>query len=243
MGDIVEIKGRVESGKIVTGMYPCELAQIVLNDKKIVLLKEVFSESMLMDIRQALLNWGRKTAPVNADDFQGNYHRRRAMVSNLHKFPHVFHDYNFNDLSKLNRHLYSKLYGMFEPLRVLYNELTSYDTKFEIPPTGPYLHPQVIHYPVGGGFFGRHWHNLLPQKLGYIVSLSKYGTDYSNGGVVFEIDGKLVDLEGLHDMGDICLWRYDYHHWVKQSDLKDKFDWNSENGRWVATLPYYDPKW
>ena len=51
-----------------------------------------------------------------------------------------------------------------------------------------------------------------------------------------------MDIEGLHDMGDISIWRYDYHHWVKQSDLKDIFDWNSENGRWLATLPSYE-KW
>ena len=242
MDRVVEIAGAIENGRIVSEAKRSELAALVLDSKKIVLLKNVFPNAMLLDIRQALLKWGRNVDPLTVDDFEGNYHRQRAMVSRLNNFPHVFHDYNFNDFAKLDADLRATLLGLFEPLRKLYNDLSGYDLKFEVPASGPYLHPQVIHYPSGGGFFGRHWHNLLPQKLGFIVSVSKYGSDYQSGGTVFDIDGRTVDIEGLHDMGDICIWRYDYHHWVKQSDLKDIFDWNSENGRWVATLPYYE-KW
>jgi plasmid replication initiation protein len=65
--------------------------------------------------------------------------------------------------------------------------------------------------------------------------------DYRNGGTAFEIDGEVVNLEGVTDIGDICIWRFDYPHWVTQSDLKDQFDWGSEKGRWVATFPYNDP--
>jgi hypothetical protein len=104
------------------------------------------------------------------------------------------------------------------------------------------VHPQIIQYPSGGGFFGRHWHNLEPQQLGFIVSLSKPGRDYRNGGTCFEIEGEVVDLEGRQDVGDICVWRYDHQHWVTQSDLQDKFDWDSEAGRWVATYAYFDPR-
>jgi hypothetical protein len=58
---------------------------------------------------------------------------------------------------------------------------------------------------------------------------------------VFDIDGDVVDMEGRQLIGDICIWRYDYHHWVSQSDLQEKFDWNSSDGRWVATFAYFDP--
>jgi len=134
------------------------------------------------------------------------------------------------------------LYALFEPLRLLYNQLTGSKIQFEVPASGPYVHPQIIHYPKGGGFFARHWHNLMPQRLGFIVALSRPKLDYSNGGTVFEIDGETVDLEDRQGIGDICIWRYDYPHWVKQSNLKDKFDWASEDGRWVATFAYFDPK-
>ncbi len=114
------------------------------------------------------------------------------------------------------------------PLRRLYNDLTGHDVTFGIPANGPYPHPQLIHYPAGGGFFARHWHNLAPQKLGFIVSLARRGRDYRNGGTGFEIEGETIDMEPHHEIGDILVWRYDHHHWVTQSDLRDKFDWSSE---------------
>lgn len=242
MESVIEISGSLRNGRIVTAVESPDLVNLVLEEKKIVLLKNVFPPEMLIDLRRAVVEWGRKVEPLAVDDFDGNYHRQRAMVSHLHNFPHVLHDYNFHDFAKLEERLRAKLLGLFDPLRLLYNDLAAYDLNFEIPTAGPYLHPQLIHYPSGGGFFGRHWHNLLPQKLGFIVALSRYGSDYKGGGTVFDLDGQVVDIEGLHDLGDVCIWRYDYPHWVKQSDLRDQFAWNSEGGRWVATLPYF-AKW
>jgi hypothetical protein len=40
-------------------------------------------------------------------------------------------------------------------------------------------------------------------------------------------------------MGDIALFRFDLPHWVNPSDLRDKFDWDSERGRWTMVLPYH----
>ena len=163
------------------------------------------------------------------------------MVSRLQQAPHVFHDYNFNDINDIETDIKSHLTDLFDPLRVLYQALSGHETRFEAPESGPYVHPQIIHYPSGGGFFSRHWHNLMPQKLGFIVSMSRRGRDYRNGGTCFEIDDEIVDIEGRHDIGDVCIWRYDHQHWVTQSDLRDKFDWDSESGRWVATYAYFDP--
>ncbi len=241
MDRIVEIAARLERGRIVGPFDPAAVATEVVQNKKIVLLKNVFPAAMLGDIRQALVAWGRRTEPAAADEFRGNYHRRRAMVSRLQQAPHVFHDYNFNDLAGLPPELNARLLGLFDPLRLFYNALTAHATEFAVPSAGPYVHPQIIHYPSGGGFFGRHWHNLMPQTLGFIVSLSRRGEDYRTGGTVFDIDGDIVEMAGRHDLGDICIWRYDYHHWVTQSDLSEKFDWESEDGRWVATFAYFDP--
>ena len=204
-------------------------------------MKGVFSDAAAQSVRSAAHAWGMSVPPADIDDFKGNYHRRRAMVSRLQQAPHVFHDYNFNDIGALGGDLGAKAMGLFEPLRRLYNALTGYDTRFGVPEAGPYVHPQLIQYPNGGGFFGRHWHGLMPQKLGFIVSLSKHGRDYRKGGAVFEVDGEVVNTEGRHDVGDICVWRYDHQHWVSQSDLEDKFDWENDGGRWVATFAHFDP--
>ena len=239
---VVEVAAALRDGAIATEMDRDEIADRVMDRGQLVLLKRAFSDEMLTAVRSAVAAWGREAPAADADDFRGNYHRRRAMVARLQQAPHVFHDYNFNDLAVAPPELESVLRGLFEPLRRLYNDLTGNGVRFEIPATGPYVHPQLIHYPSGGGFFARHWHNLAPQKLGFIVSLSQRGRDFRNGGTCFEIDGEVVELEARQEIGDILVWRYDHHHWVTQSDLRDRFDWNSEAGRWVATFAYFDPR-
>ena len=242
MSRIVETDASLKDGAIAAAMPRAEIAQRVMDRGELVLLKHAFPEPMLLAVRGAVADWGREVPAADADDFAGNYHRRRAMVSRLQQAPHVFHDYNFNDLAAAPPGLAPSLLGLFEPLRGLYSELTGHDVTFGVPETGPYVHPQLIHYPSGGGFFGRHWHNLMPQKLGFIVSLARRGRDFRNGGTCFVIDGETVDMEPRHEIGDILVWRYDHHHWVTQSDLADKFDWASDAGRWVATFAYFDPK-
>ena len=238
---VIDVAARLRDGVIETDMARDEIARRVMDRGQIVMLKGAFQDRMATAVRTAVADWGREVPAAEIDDFRGAYHRRRAMVSRVQQAPHVFHDYNFNDMAALSPELRATLLSLFEPLRGLYNDLTGAGVRFEIPETGPYVHPQLIHYPSGGGFFARHWHNLLPQKLGFIVSLSKRGRDFKNGGTCFEIDGEVVDMEPRQEIGDICIWRYDHQHWVTQSDLSDKFDWTSDSGRWVATFAYFDP--
>jgi hypothetical protein len=242
MDRVVEVEAALSGGRIVTAQSPAEIVSRVMDAKQIVVLKHAFPAAMLSDLRGDVIAWGRANEAAAVDDFRGNYHRRRAMVSRLQQAPHVFHDYNFNALSAMTGDLGMRLKTLFDPLRLLYNALTDNATEFAIPDAGPYLHPQIIHYPNGGGFFGRHWHNLRPQGLGFISVLSEFGKDFTRGATVFDIDGDIVDMEGRQLIGDICVWRYDHHHWVTQSDLREKFDWNSTDGRWVATFAYFDPK-
>jgi len=241
MDRVIEVAAHLDGEVIAPALAQDELVERVMERGQLVLLKGVFDDATATGVRRAAHAWGQKVPPADTDDFRGNYHRRRAMVSRLQQAPHVFHDFNFNAIDQTPAALRTELLKLFEPMRGLYNALTGYATTFDIPPSGPYVHPQLIQYPSGGGFFARHWHNLAPQKLGLIVSLSQRGRDYRNGGTQFEIDGQIVDMEGRHDIGDILVWRYDHHHWVTQSDLRDKFDWDAADGRWVATFAYFDP--
>ena len=242
LSHVVEVRAALKDGVIATDMARAEIVDRVMQRGQLVLLKQVFADDVATRARTAVADWGRATEPAELDDFAGNYHRRRCLVARQQQAPHVFHDYNFNDMAALPEGFQTTLRDLFEPLRELYNALTGYDVGFEIPTSGPYVHPQLIHYPSGGGFFARHWHNLAPQKLGFIVSLAKRGRDFGNGGTCFEIDGAMIDTEAHQEIGDILIWRYDHHHWVTQSDLQDKFDWTSDAGRWVATFAYFDPK-
>lgn len=239
---VVETPATLRDGVITTTMSRAEIVERVMERGELVILKGVFPDEMVTAVKTVVAGWGRGIDAAETDDFAGNYHRRRVHVARIQQAPHVFHDYNFNDLGALPAELQATLRQLFEPLRELYNALTGYDVRFEIPATGPYVHPQLIHYPSGGGFFARHWHDLSPQKLGFIVFLSQRGRDFRNGGTCFEIDGRVIDTEAQQAIGDLLVWRYDHHHWVTQSDLRDKFDWTSDAGRWVATFAYFDPK-
>jgi hypothetical protein len=240
MNRIVYINGKLENGKITTESNAQEIAGVITS-KKIVIIKSLFSAQEMLDLRKAVFEWGKVTPAVTADDFRANYHSKKAKVSNIQQSPHVFHDYNFNDFSKLSDSLNKKMFNVFNSLRVFYNSLTNNNAELGVIENSHYFHPQLIQYPVGGGFFGRHNHNLLPQKIGFILSLSKFGTDYKAGGTCFEIDNEVINLEGIHDIGDLCLWHYDLDHWVTQSPLDDWFSWDSDKGRWVATLAYFNP--
>lgn len=240
MDSVIFIKGRVKNGLIETDLKHAEISGLI-EDKKILIIKELFSADEMNALQKAVFEWGETTPHVSVDDFKGNYHSRKAQVSNIQQSPHVFHDYNFNDFTLLPEEFRKKMTGVFEALRVFYNSLTSYTAPLGVIENKPYFHPQLIQYPRGGGFFGRHNHNLLPQKIGFILALSKYGVDYKNGGTCFVVKNELIDIEGRHDIGDLCMWPNDVDHWVKQSTLEDKFNWDSEKGRWVATLAYFDP--
>ena len=242
MSRVVETPAELKNGVITSTMSRQDIVEHVMQRGDLVILKHTFADEAMTAVRTAVADWGRSLDAADVDDFTGNYHRRRVHVARIQQAPHVFHDYNFNDLAALPTELQATLRGLFEPLRELYNALTGANVQFEIPEAGPYVHPQLIHYPSGGGFFARHWHNLAPQKLGFIVSMARRGRDFRNGGTCFEIDGEVVDTEAHQEIGDILVWRYDHHHWVTQSDLRDKFDWNSDAGRWVATFAYFDPK-
>jgi len=242
LAPVVEVRAALKDGVIAADMDRAEIVDRVMGRGQLVLLKGVFADAEATHVRTAVADWGRTVEAADVDDFAGNYHRRRCLVARIQQAPHVFHDYNFNALDAAPADLRASLLGLFEPLRELYNALTGYEVRFEVPASGPYVHPQLIHYPSGGGFFARHWHNLAPQKLGFIVSLSKRGRDFRNGGTCFEIDGEVVDTEARQEIGDILIWRYDHQHWVTQSDLQDKFDWSSDAGRWVATFAYFDPR-
>jgi hypothetical protein len=239
---ILPLEAALSDGAIVTRLPAAALAAAVMEQKRIAVLKKVFPADRLAALRTAVHAWGHTVAPAAADDFTANYHRKRVMISRLQQAPHLFHDYNFHAFGALPDELAALLHGLFEPLRQLYNTLTARDLEFTVPASGPYLHPQIIHYPNGGGFFGRHWHALEPQQLGFIVVLSAQGEHYPRGATVFDIDGEVVDLEGRQQLGDVCIWRYDHPHWVTQSDLGHKFDWDAPDGRWVATFAYFDPK-
>jgi hypothetical protein len=234
------VSGSFDGKTIRTDPEPGPLGELVM-DRGVVVVKGVFAdqEQDLRALRERVFEWSAGTPPLPEPDPMENCHCLQSGVSAYQKTPHVFHSYNFPRPSQLPSELSAHLLRYFEPLTDFKTGLTGNAARIEEFGDGPALHPQLIQYPAGGGYFGRHIHPLEPQRIGTIVGLSQRGVDFASGGTCVLVDDDVVDLERHHDLGDIVLFRYDAPHWVNPSTLADKFDWNSQAGRWSMVLPYY----
>jgi hypothetical protein len=234
------VPGSFDGTTITTDPGPEALGELVMSHG-VVVVKGAFGDQGddLVKLRDSVFSWAGGTAPLAEPDPDQNCHCLQSGVSRFQKTPHVFHSYNFPRPSRLPEELSAHLLRYLEPLTAFKTLLTGNAAQLEDFGDGPALHPQLIQYPAGGGYFGRHIHPLEPQKVGTIVGLSRRGIDFSSGGTCVLVDDQVVDLQLHHDLGDIALFRYDAPHWVNPSDLIDNFDWESPAGRWSMVLPYY----
>jgi hypothetical protein len=220
-----------------------DLAGTVMTEG-VAVLKKVFPVDALMAVRETIMQWARTTPALphgtalqNVDQ-DTNFHR----IDNDPKkssAPHIHHHFNFNRLDFLPDPLKSKLFAIYESMRVLQNNVAGTSARFSPSDDRYRLRPQVIQYPAGGGFFAEHVHPLEPQRVGLILALSRRGIDHRQGATTFTIDGATIDTSPVHDCGDILLFRYDVPHGVKAVDPEKTIDWTSAAGRWSVVLPYY----
>ena len=191
---------------------------------EIVVLKNMFAEPEIDTARESLLRWRDATAPENLDRLSANRPFWRRDDNPPHsKTKHVF--------DTLHPGWDAPISFVFAKMEKLWSALTEQPA-----PPGMALRPQVLYYPSGGGHFDWHSHNLHPQKIGLIVGLSKSGRDFRSGSTLFETGGRTVSSGSDHDIGDVCLFRYDIPHAVSSIDPGSPKTWDG-HGRWTAVLP------
>jgi len=216
-----------------------ELAEAIL-DGQIVILKDVFDPENLRELRHELFEWSQETPEIESHDVdkESTFHSVDINPEES-AHPKVYHSFNFIlDTEDSDTDIDSAVRPYFESLRDLQNDLAGTDGEFG-DLSGLAMRPIVIHYPRGGGGFPLHTHPFLPQKVGIIVNMSKYGEDYHSGGTRFALPtGDVVDIAGKHDIGDIALWRIDIPHNVYPCDPEAELDFDDPAGRWSMILPY-----
>lgn len=241
MDGMLKVSCAIREGKIAPTMPDNAILHELIDQPKIVLLKDIFPAEQLRDIKELVHAWGKDTTispPQTIADT--NFHSFEMGVSPRQKTLHCYHAYNFNQLHSLPEHLRDKLMQVFEPMRNLQNRITGQNAQWNLDSSGKKLHPQIIHYPCGGGMFSAHVHPLHPQKVGLILAISKRGVDFDCGGAGFELpDGSLVDSSVSHDIADLLMFKYDLRHWVSFVNPEEALDKESIRGRWVMVLPYY----
>ncbi len=238
---LIKIDAEFVDGKIVTEI-PYEEVMRLVNEPNIVIIKTGIPQETLAKVIKGTRQWASKTPLTEAPDtFDNNQHKHRLHIAKIQQAPQLFHDHTFDALLDLEPAFQQTLLSIFDPMRNLWNSLTGNDEVFGIRKGEAYFHPQVTHYPLGGSFFGRHWHPLNPQKVGLILALNQYGKDYTSGGTGYVINDHIIETEGFQDSGDLLLFRYDLPHWVSPSSFADRFSWEDPAGRWVSILPFYNP--
>jgi hypothetical protein len=240
LAEPIFVPGTFADGTIATEPSTEAIRDMVMGGE-IVVVKNVFAgeAEKLLSLRSLVFEWSQATPPLTEPDPTTNCHCLQAGVSRRQRTPHIYHSYNFNRISQLPGELTSRLACYFQALAAFQNSLTGNRARLEVFEDGPALHPQLIQYPRGGGLFGRHIHPLDPQRIGLIVGLSRRGIDFTSGGTGFAVDDVVTDIGPHHDLGDVALFRFDIPHWVRPADVSEKFDWDSEAGRWSMVLPYY----
>lgn len=166
-----------------------------------------------------------------------NFHR----VDNnpaLSTTKHIFHTFNFENLGVADRIL-APVVSLFEAMYALDNRLVG--SRGNLTPSSSdtvNFHPQIIHYPRGGGYFDRHTHPLEPQRIGLIASLTRKGEHFETGGTLFWSEDGEVDAEPAQTIGSVTLFRFDLPHAVSKVDPAASLEFDRPTGRWVAVLPY-----
>jgi hypothetical protein len=238
---IIKVNAEIKDGQIVPEIPYAEVMRLV-NEPNIVIIKTGFAPDTLRNVIEGTRAWAAKTPLAEGPDpFDNNQHKQRLHIAKIQQAPQLFHDHTFDAILDLEEPFRQTLLSVFDPVRGFWNNITGNNETFGIRKGQPYFHPQVTHYPLGGSFFGRHWHPLNPQKVGMILALNQYGADYHSGGTGYVINNHIVETEGHQDKGDMILFRYDLPHWVSPSSFADRFSWDNPAGRWVSILPFYDP--
>lgn len=241
-----KIDAAFSRGSIRTELSIDALRDRVL-DGEIFILKDVWDADGLRELRRAISSWGAKnpTRDVHVPYVDESFHRYDRNPDRT-EHPRLFHTYCFYDAIKENppdERAHRLIRPYIEGLHSLHTELTGIETNLQFYPDAPHYHPQVMHYPSGGGYFGMHQHQFEPNKIGVIGSMSERGVDYERGGTRFQRGNTTIDIEYHHDIGDIALFHYGMTHAVTPVDPTDDLDWESDRGRWSLLMPYHGRVW
>ncbi len=221
------------NGTIQPGMDLSRIAEDVIEDRSLVVLKGVFAKENLLDLRTRVYEWGLSEPASPPESIRdGNWHR--FLNDPPRMTPMKIHDFMFDegqgDIS-------SDLWPMVSALRDLQQSIVR-----SIPGSDPVQADNVsksktipvaslMHYPCGGGYFDWHTHKFLPGKIGLFVCLSRRGDDFQAGGISFATDGKETSIEHVYEVGDILIFRLDLSHRVSPVD-PELAEIKSEKGRW-----------
>jgi len=206
-----------------------------LSSGAIVVIKNAFSPRLLEELREFTVEWSNQTESYgferSASLMHLNFHRKDSEADDA-SLPHCFHQFGFGNMDELEEGFRVLIRSIAGDMLTLQNLIAGTSFTFE---EGD-CRPKILRYPRGAGYLAAHKHPLTPQKIGLILQLSRHGTDYEDGGTVFETPFGKVSMKGAQDIGDLVLFRYDLVHEVPLVDVNASANWESSDGKWSMVL-------
>ena len=215
---------------IITKKSP-EITQHISNEAPVILVKNFIEEDICNHVRESSHLFTKKNTPKIGDRNKETFWRIDVLPSKV-ETERIFRTLCIFPEDKLS---------IVKTTNPVFNKMAEFQDEYlEL---GSHINsdiqrrPQILHYPVGGGFFDWHTHPRFPNNYGLILNLSKKDRDFKQGQTEVILDNKkVIKLDDYTDIGDLILFRYDLTHRVAPCDPEEDLVF-SDKGRWTAVLP------
>jgi hypothetical protein len=231
---VVEAKQGIAT--IETDIPTADISTAVLSGV-VVIVKGVFDPHEMRRLRALIIS---ANIPFSEPTFTNTKSWRNRREVYVESQPDILYDSSFLAVQEPDDETGRAASTTAERLATYWRSLTGYKHTFVPEVDRRALRTWAMYYPAGGGCFSWHAHKLEPTKIGMILALSELEVDFRSGGTEFRTPFGLIDAMPYHDIGDVCLFRYDLTHRVSAVDPDRERRWDG-SGRWTLLIPV-DPR-
>lgn len=229
---LVLVEARKDSSSIETSMPFGELERTVLSGT-VVIVKGAFDPGELRRLRAEIIAANIPYRERSFDNDVSSWRDRREEQRG--GITDVLYDSIFLAAGNPEDPVARAASAVLEPLAAFWRSVTGHAHTLVSRPGYRALRPWAMCYPPGGGTFRWHHHRLEPTRIGLILAMSQIGVDFQTGGTQFRTPRGIVNSVDHHDIGDICLFRYDLQHHVAPVDPERELRWDG-SGRWTLLI-------
>lgn len=236
MADVAEF---VEGTKYEDGSLTLPVSDEQLLDwieqKRVVVLKNVFDRKPMDAIRESCVRFARENDQMNPAIEEGvpNFYRidNNPPKSAVKRICRSFALFYWNDTDFGGERPYLQaLAGVRNRLAGLHDGFA-----FERVEGGQLSIPSIVQYPVGGGYLQTHEDPPSTQRAVVTAILSQIPDHYESGGLYVDDPktGERVLLDSQLEVGDVYLINPAITHGVAPVDPDKQLEFDSGDGRWM----------